>query len=80
MRLIAAPKPELFDIEKDPGEQTNLVASPPVVRATFGARGSLLRRAADGGVDQRAEASSACARLATPAPESAISNLQSAIA
>ena len=28
-KLIAAPKPELFDIEQDPGEQTNLAASQP---------------------------------------------------
>jgi len=30
-KLIAAPKPELFDISKDPGEQVNLVASQPTV-------------------------------------------------
>ena len=32
-KLIAAPKPELFDIDQDPGEQTNLAAAnEPVVR------------------------------------------------
>ena len=37
-KLIAAPKPELFDVEKDPGEQTNLVASQPVVARDLLAR------------------------------------------
>jgi choline-sulfatase len=30
-KLIAAPRPELFDIEKDPGERTDLAASQPAV-------------------------------------------------
>ena len=37
-KLVAAPKPELFDVEKDPGEQTNLVASQPVVARDLQAR------------------------------------------
>jgi choline-sulfatase len=37
-KLIAAPKPELFDVEKDPGEQTNLAASQPVVVRDLQAR------------------------------------------
>ena len=32
-KLIAAPKPELFDVEKDPAEQTNVVALPADRRA-----------------------------------------------
>jgi arylsulfatase A-like enzyme/Flp pilus assembly protein TadD len=30
-KLIAAPKPELFDVDTDPGEHTNLIASQPAV-------------------------------------------------
>jgi Flp pilus assembly protein TadD len=37
-KLVVAPKPELFDIGKDPGEQTNLVASQPTVSRDLGAR------------------------------------------
>jgi choline-sulfatase len=37
-KLVAAPKPELFDIEKDPGEQTNLAASQPGVVRDLEAR------------------------------------------
>jgi choline-sulfatase len=37
-KLVAAPKPELFDIEKDPGEQTNLAASQPTVVRDLQAR------------------------------------------
>jgi cytochrome c-type biogenesis protein CcmH/NrfG len=37
-KLIAAPKPELFDVEKDPGEQTNLAASQAVVARDLQAR------------------------------------------
>jgi len=37
-KLVAAPTLELFDIEKDPGEQTNLVASQPVVARDLQAR------------------------------------------
>jgi choline-sulfatase len=37
-KLVAAPKPELFDIENDPGEQTNLAASQPTVVRDLQAR------------------------------------------
>jgi len=37
-KFVAAPKPELFDIEKDPGEQTNLAASQPTVVRDLQAR------------------------------------------
>jgi arylsulfatase A-like enzyme/Flp pilus assembly protein TadD len=37
-KLIAAPKPELFDIGKDPGEQANLAASQPAVVRELEAR------------------------------------------
>jgi choline-sulfatase len=30
-KLVAAPKPELFDVDADPGEQTNLIALQPAV-------------------------------------------------
>ena len=37
-KLIAAPKPELFDIDKDPGEQANAIASQPAVARDLEAR------------------------------------------
>ena len=37
-KLVAAPKPELFDIDKDPGEQTDLAASQPTVVRDLEAR------------------------------------------
>ena len=37
-KLIAAPKPELFDVEQDPGEQTNAIASQPDVARRLDAR------------------------------------------
>jgi choline-sulfatase len=39
-KLVAAPRPELFDIEKDPGERTNLAASQPAVVRDLEARAS----------------------------------------
>jgi cytochrome c-type biogenesis protein CcmH/NrfG len=37
-KLIAAPKPELFDVSKDPGEQANAIASQPTVARDLDAR------------------------------------------
>ena len=37
-KLIAAPKPELFDVDKDPGEQANAIASQPAVARDLEAR------------------------------------------
>ena len=67
-KLIAAPKPELFDIEQDPGEQTNLAASQPTSRSR--ARGQRADRyspacAADRRVGERGERPNACAPSAT---------------
>jgi len=39
-KLIAAPKPELFDVDKDAGEQTNLLAAQPVLARSLEERAS----------------------------------------
>jgi arylsulfatase A-like enzyme/Flp pilus assembly protein TadD len=39
-KLIAAPRPELFDIERDPGEQTNAAANQPAVTQRLADRAS----------------------------------------
>ena len=77
-KLIAAPKPELFDIEKDPGEQTNLAASQPTVARDLRRASS---RYSPASLPTAASATrrrpNACARSATvrgSEPQSAIRN------
>jgi Flp pilus assembly protein TadD len=48
-KLIAAPKPELFDVEKDAGEQTNLMASQPAVARSLEERANHYAAAAPPG-------------------------------
>jgi choline-sulfatase len=78
-KLIAAPKPELFDIEKDPGEQTNLAASQAVVARDLQARAD---RYSSASLPTAASASAEAAerlRALGYSAGSGISNLQSAI-
>jgi choline-sulfatase len=78
-KLIAAPKPELFDVDKDAGEQTNLMASQPAVARSLEERAGHYAAAAlpgTPGVD--AEAAERLRALGYSAG-SPISNHQSAI-
>jgi choline-sulfatase len=78
-KLIAAPKPELFDIEKDPGEQTNLAASQAAVARDLQARADRYSSASlPTAASANAEAAERLRALGYSA-SSAIRNPQSAI-
>ncbi|MGH9140509.1 MAG: sulfatase-like hydrolase/transferase, partial [Vicinamibacterales bacterium] len=85
-KVIAAPKPELFDLASDPGEQTNAIAAQPDVVRRLTLRAD--RYSADALSTTTAPAGEAAERLralgytsgsSISNPQSAISNPQSAI-
>ena len=76
-KLVAAPKPELFDIEQDPGEQTNLAAAQPTVVRDLESRAD---RYSPASLPTAASATAEAAeRLRALGYSSGISNQQSAI-
>jgi arylsulfatase A-like enzyme/cytochrome c-type biogenesis protein CcmH/NrfG len=86
-KLVAAPKPELFDIDKDPGEQMNLFSSQPDIARALAGRVNRYSgpelpttASAEAEAQQRLRALGYSSGSAIRNPQSAIRNPQSAMA
>jgi arylsulfatase A-like enzyme len=82
-KLVVAPRPELFDIEKDPGERTDLAASQPAVVRDLEARANRYSGAelpsANAASAEAAERLRALGYSAGSRSQSAVRNPQSAM-